>query len=232
MAKSLLALAILLLWLCSCNKSDSVVTPASVTVVHAIFNGKPVIPVFSYDAIQFYSGAPKLNYGASALYNSRGGIQPFYLAKSTDTTKRIYNSEMELEAGGLYSLFFAGDTTQPESVLVQDNIPVHDDSTAGVRFINLSPASSPIKVNIKGFPAKAEFSDLGYKQITDFKAFTANSNIIGNRYIFEIRNQSNDSLLLTYTWSYTRFRNNTLVFSGGVNAGKPASLRIFSVKNY
>jgi len=234
MLRALVAFTLVLLWTSSCKKSDTISAPAAVNIVHAITNGKPIIPVFSSDPIQYYFAASNISYGATAVYYPASGFQPLYVVKSTDTISRIYSGEVELEESKIYSLFFAGDTSKPESVLVQDEIPAYSDSIAGVRLINLSPASAPIKVNIKGNPAsKAEFSNIGYKQISDFKPFTATTAITGNRYIFEIRNQANDSLLLTYTWNYVRYKNNTLVFSGAVNAtGKPASLKILSVNNY
>jgi len=227
------AITLVVLWTSSCKKSDSFPVPATVNIVHAIANGKPVIPVFGSDAIDYFKAAQTVSFGTAAIYNLPGGLRPVYLAKNTDTTNRIYDSEVDVVAGGMYSLFFAGDTSKPEAVFTRDEIPIYTDSSAGVRFINLSPASGPIKINVKGTDiSKPNFSDNGYKQISDFKPFTGTTAITGNRYIFEIRNQANDSLLLTYTWSYTRFKNNTLVFSGAVTAGKPASLKMFLVKNY
>ena len=233
MLRSLVAITLVVLWTSSCKKSDSFPVPATVNIVHAIANGKPIIPVFSNDPIEYFKAAQTITFGNAAIYSLPGGLRPLYLAKNTDTSNRIYNSEVDMKAGGMYSLFFAGDTSKPEAVFTHDEIPVYTDSLAGVRFINLSPASGPIKINVKGTStSKADFIDLAYKQISDFKPFTATSGVTGNNYIFEIRNQANDSLLLTYTWTYTRFRNNTLVFSGVVNAGNPASLKIFLVKNY
>jgi Domain of unknown function (DUF4397) len=227
------AFTLVLLWTSSCKKSDSVVTPASVNVVHAITNGKPIIPVFSDNDIQYFKTAQSISYGSAVMYYSQGGAQPLYVTKSTDSVNRIYSSELDFSEGSIYSLFFAGDTTHPEAVLIQDEIPVYQDSVAGVRFINLSPASAPIKVNIKGNSAgQTEYSNLAYKQITDFKSFTATAEVPGGRYIFEVRNQANDSLLLTYTWNYALFKCNTLVFSGAVKDGKATSLSIFPVKNY
>ena len=233
MLRVLIAITLISLWISSCKKSDTVPVPAAVNIVHAIANGKPIIPVFSNDDIQYFFSAATINYGAAVVYYPNSGVQPLYVVKSTDTLTRIYNDEVTLEDGHIYSLFFAGDTSKPEAVLVQDEIPAYADSTAGVRLINLSPASAPIKVNIKGKgAAQTEFSNIGYKQISDFKPFAATTNINGSRYIFEIRDQASDSLLLTYTWDYALFKNNTLVFSGAVLAGKPASLTIFPVNNF
>ncbi|OQP52831.1 hypothetical protein A4H97_24345 [Niastella yeongjuensis] len=233
MLKYLTVFTGVVLWVCSCKKNDSFPVPATVNIVHAIANGKPIIPVFGSDAIEYFKAAQTVTFGNAAIYSLPGGLRPVYLAKNTDTTNRIYDSEIDVAAGGIYSLFFAGDTSKPEAVFTRDEIPIYSDSTAGVRFINLSPASGPIKINVKGTAiSKPDFSDIGYKQISDFKPYLATAAITGNRYIFEIRDQANDSLLVTYTWSYTRFKNNTLVFSGAVNTGKPVALKIFQVKNY
>ncbi len=233
MLRVLIAITLVSLWAISCKKSDTIPAPASVNVVHAIATGKPVIPVFSSDPIQYFFSASTINYGAAAVYYPNSGVQPLYVVSSTDTLTHIYNGEVSLEEGKIYSLFFAGDTSKPEAVLVQDEIPAYTDSAAGVRLINLSPASAPIKVNIKSKgAAQTEFSNIGYKQISDFKSFPATTNINGRQYIFEIRDQASDSLLFTYTWNYTLFKNNTLVFSGAMLAGKPASLTVFPVNNF
>jgi hypothetical protein len=111
---------------------------------------------------------------------------------------------------------------------MQDHIPSHTDSSAGLRFIDLSPGSAAFSINLAGnSPSQTEFSNLGYKQISAFKSYPANSSI-GGSYNFEIRTQENDSLITTFSWTYTLHRCHTIVLSGLVSNG----LTVFQVNNY
>lgn len=222
--------------LSSCSKTDDAPTPASVTVIHAMPKGKPIILVLGdTNNIAWFTSAKTVAYGSATAYSPIAKEIPYFITQTSDSTKRIVKGNLDLLSGKMYSLFVAGDTTQPETVLLQDNIPFHQDSSTGVRFINLSPASLPINVNIKGNVAsKTEFSGIAYKQATEFKDYAGTTpNAITGKYIFEVRNQANDSLLLTYTWSFNLFRNYTLVLAGSVTtAGKPTALKLFPVNHF
>jgi hypothetical protein len=234
MTKLLLLATISIMGIMACRKTTNTSPPASVTVVNALAQGKTIIPVFGTDPITFFYSAKSVAYSAAAYYAPLPGYNPLYIVKNTDTTQPIFRSDFDFASGNIYSLFLSGDTTNPDAYLIQDFIPQISDTAAAIRFVNLSPASQAINVNIKGNgAAKTEFSGIGYRQISDFKTYPGGSAVTGQNYIFEIRNQPNDSLLVTYTWTYTRFRSHTLVFAGAVNAaGKPASLKIFPVNNY
>lgn len=232
--KLLLLATALVTGIVACKKTDvHLAPPASVTIVHAMASGKTVIPIFGEGAVTYYSSAKTVAYGAAAYYSNTSGYSPFYVVKSTDTLHPIFQGGFDLTAGNTYSLFISGDTTKPDTMFVKDVFPTINDTSAGVRFVNLSPKSAAINVNIKGnAAAKTEFSGIEYRQISDFKVFPAGS-AVGGKYIFEIRNQPNDSLLVTYTWTYSKFRSHTLVLGGAVStAGKPTSLKIFAVNNY
>ena len=219
----------------ACTKSTKAITPpAAVVVVHAMQQGKTIIPVFSADPLLLFAAAKTITYGTAAYYSLISGDQPMYIVKMTDTLKPVFRNNFELASAKIYSLFIAGDTARPDVVFVEDAVPVFNDSVCGVRFVNLSPASKPINVNIKGNgAAKTELTGIGYKQVSDFKTYEASSKLGKKNYIFEVRNQANDSLLLTYTWTFPLFKSHTLVLTGIVNAaGKPATLKIFPVNNY
>jgi hypothetical protein len=110
-------------------------------------------------------------------------------------------------AGGIYSLLITGaDTTNPDYLFVQDVLPVHTDSTVGIRFVNLSTGSNPVSVDIKGQANGSTVSSLAYKSITSFTNFGATSSV--SSYIFEFRDAMSGELLANYTL-------------GGVNTNSP-----------
>lgn len=219
--------------LAACRKSENYVAPpASIVLVHAMPQLKPIIPVMGIDTLTSYTSLSTLAYGTATKFSYTGSNIPLYAVKSTNPALSVFRSNYNLASGNIYSLFLSGDTTHPDVTLVQDTVPIITDSSCGVRFINLSPASKPININIKGNgAAKTEFNGIAYKQASTFRLLTPAST--AKTYIFEIRHQTNDSLLLTYTWTFSRFRNQTLVFAGAVSAaGKQTALKVFPVNYY
>jgi hypothetical protein len=111
---------------------------------------------------------------------------------------------------------------------VKENIPYRTDTTAGIRFINLSPDSPPLNITLSTSPTVNEVSNLRYKQYTDFKSYPANYN---SSYIFQVRDTTGN-LLKSYTLrasSFPLFANITLVIRGLMN-GSPA-MNFTLVKN-
>jgi hypothetical protein len=195
--------------------------------------GNPVVPVFGTGPAQYYSSAQQVSYGSAQLYSPLSGSNPLSVVPITDTVFTIFKGSLILVAGDIYSFFLTGDTTKPDTLFVQDNIPLHSDSSVGIRIVNLSPSSQSISINLAGNAAsQTEFSGLVYKQISSFKTYVANSSIAGSQYVFEVRDQASGNLLTTYTWSYHLFKNNTLVIAGSEDPTSSTPLMVFSVNNY
>jgi hypothetical protein len=126
-----------------------------------------------------------------------------------------------------------GDTISVDTLFTTDVVPYYPpgDSVAGLRFINLTQNSLPMAVNIQGAPpSQTEFVNLGYKQVSAFKSYSANSGVPGY-YTFEIRAQASDSLLLTYTWNYQVFKNQTIVIAGSAT-NLNAPINSITMNNY
>lgn len=232
----ILAIAVSLTIL-GCHKSSTPVAPVSLNVVNAIATSQPIIPVLgTTDTILYFSNALSIGYGATQLYSPLSGPTILYVVQGTDTVpskEKLFNGTLNLVAGGIYSFFLAGDTTKADTLLVQDHIPLYSDSSAGLRVVNLSPGSQPISITLNGNPAsQMEFSGLGYKQISSFKTYAANSSVVNNQYVFVIRDQASGDSLTTYTWNYPLFKNNTLVIAGSEDPTSSTPLLVFSVNNY
>lgn len=217
----------------SCHKSSALVSSVSINFINAIPASNGIIPVLGTQAIQYYSTAREVYYQQGQLYSPISGVIPLTIIQISDTTVPIFKGSLTVRAGGIYSFYLAGDTIKPETMLLQDTIPVYYDSSAGVRFINLSPDSHPISVNIQGnLSSQTEFSSLGFNQISSFKKYLANSTIISGNYTFEIRDQASNTVLTTFIWGYTLFKNNTLVISGSVNPTSTTPITVFQVNNF
>ena len=230
--KLLQALIMLLVLSSSCHKSTNT-APVSVNIAHAIINGDAVVPYLGYDPSMTFPTSPaNIKFGAAAKYNSFGGNNSITVVSLTNKTTAFFSGTFDLDAGGIYSLFLCGTATAPDTLLIKDQIPYYSDSSAGVRFVNLSPQSAAMKVNIAGAPTTSVVDPIAYKQASAFKTFAATADVTGSKYTFEIRNAANDSLLLTYAWSYSRYRNNTLLITGYATQGSSPSLEIYPVNNY
>lgn len=121
----------------------------------------------------------------------------------------------------VYSVFLCGDTlTQREdAVVIKENIPYRTDSTAGIRFINLSPNSTPLNITLSTSNTVNEVSNLAYKQYTEFKSYPG---LYNSTYTFQIRDAATAAPAApraTFTLSTStvpRFANITLIIRGMV----------------
>ncbi len=224
----------------ACHKSSTVaVSPASLNIINAIPTSQPIIPVLgTTETIQYFGNAQMVSYGNAQLYSPLSGADSLYIVQITDTLEinpkfEMFSGTLNLAPGGIYSFFLAGDTSAVDTLIVQDHILAYTDSSAGVRFVNLSPGSGPMSINLQGNPStQTEFpSTPAYKQITSFKAYSASSSAPGS-YTFVIHDQvSGDSVV--YSWSYSLYKNNTVVIAGSEN---PSSIdypiNVFQVNNF
>ena len=223
----------------SCTKDADIVKQvpiSSVTVVNAIVNSSPIIVNFTNaDSVaSYFSSAALVSYAGFFEYSVPSGNIPVSIYPLADTTHPLFKGTILLKRQSIYSFFLVGINNaqnKPDTVIIEDHIPYHPsiDSTIGIRFINLSPNSNPISVNIMGGMNNTEVSNLPYKDFTDFKLYPATTNT--TQYIFEIRDASSSNLLITFTCPVSPFQNATIVVDG-VNAGGSNSLGAFIVNNY
>jgi hypothetical protein len=212
------------LMLASCKKYEFTVDNVSdIQIVNTVMNAGP-IKAKSYNNNVFWSSIPGINYGAGGfVYSERTTTTtPIIIIRTADTTTNLLNLSYNLP-GKLYTLYLSGkfpnlDTMIKEETdfpfISQDRIPPVSDSVINLRFTNLSPNSTSLNIKIQGNSAN-EAAALGYKSITNFKAYEAK--VANSSYKFEIRDASTNNLLLTHTFNITnsnRFKNSALVIRG------------------
>jgi hypothetical protein len=127
-----------------------------------------------------------------------------------------YNETITTVSNGFYSLFLSGASpSQVDATLITETYPyAYVDSLVGVRFINLSPNSNPISVNIKGNTNGSEVASLGYKAYGNFKTYAAKK--VNPSYVFEVRDAGTGNLITSYTLTTTTplFHNVTIALRG------------------
>jgi len=208
---------------------------SAITIVNAVVNANPLIADFSgVDSVAaYYSTTQQIAYGCSLEYSIASSKTPVVIYQISDTNWAFYKNILNLQPSAVYSLFLSGsDTMHIDTLLTQDNPPYHSssDSTVVIRFINLSPGSNPISVDIEGNPNGSEVNSLAYQSITTFKSYVANQSI--TQYNFEIRDATSGELLTTYTYNISPFQNVTIVINGIKGEIGSNALGIFQVNNF
>jgi hypothetical protein len=137
---------------------------------------------------------------------------PLKVVLSNDSSKILFNKPAAFDAGSSHTLFVTGTLQQPEGILVDDALPLHRDSTVGIRFINLSPDAGTISINLSGEAPGSTASNLAYKSYTDFILFPAKAE--NEYYFFEIRDSVTGNVITELFFDVARMRNETVMMRG------------------
>ena len=225
--------ALMALAVCSCNKdvlNSNVSETASITIINAVPDMPGALVNFTNGPINYARDQAAVSYQSYFEYGTVAGNLPLTIVSSADTLHPVYSNHLNEKKGGIYSLYLFGRESAVQGMLVEDAIPAHVDSVAGVRFVNLSTDGKPLNVILDGNPpAQKEFINVAFKQITNFKNYSSNGAAIAiGGYTFDVTDSSGN-ILTTVFWSFKPFHNNTLVISGSATDG---SLAVFQVNNY
>lgn len=214
-----------LLWVASaivsCKKDKFETTPlASLRIVNVVTGGTTArLNGTGLDIGSTFSSNFALSSGNPAIY-----VWPI-----TDSLKPYYDSKKQVPVaeGDYFTLFLGGTPAAPDPILVKESFQNYTDSVMGLRFVNLSPNSTPVNVTLSTATTVNEFAGIAYKQLTDFKLFPAK--LVNTTYTFQVRAANNPTtvlasvvIALSGTAAIPRFKNVTLVFRGNVG-GTPAA---------
>jgi Domain of unknown function (DUF4397) len=214
----------------SCKKNDQPKpTVATLNIVNATLDAPNMALNFSPTGFRYGQNQTFVPDGSGLELGVASGASVVNLISSKDTSHTLYHGNLNLVSGKIYSLYVAGQAPDYQTVLMEDHLPVYADSTAGVRFISLSPDSPPLNISLQGNPG-SDFSGMAYKTISDFKKYTATSGVVINGgYTFNVTDQSGN-VLTTFNWVPRVFnRSNTLVITGSYNSG---TVSVFQVNNF
>jgi hypothetical protein len=243
--KQILLLVFMVVLAFSCTKqlnNDTQSPVSAFTVVNAVIGSNPLITdLTGADSVAAYlTTTAQIGYSSFFEYSIQSGNVPLTVYQTTDTLNPVFktglkNSALNLESSKIYSLFLSGQIgTQNlvDTLLTQDNPPFHPatDSTVGIRFVNVSPGSSPISVNIQGNPNASEVPTLSYRTITGFKNYPATISV--TQYTFEIRDAASGNLLTTYTYNIAPYQNITIAVIGSEDPSVGVPVSAMQVNNF
>ena len=216
----------------SCQKDiNGYSSTAALTIVNASAGNPKIIASASDTMVPYYRNQAAISYKSFSESGYSAQKTPLIIVGSADTTVTLFRGNLDLKGGGIYSFFITGQVKAVDTLFIQDNIPSYQDSVAGIRFINLSPGSQPISINLKGNSStQTEFSSLSYKQPSSFKTYSATNGL--TKYNFEIRDQSSGNLLISYAWPLVLRKNQTIIICGSENPSDASPVGVFLVNNY
>jgi hypothetical protein len=232
---TLCAFATLLLFTVACKKD--VIYHSDNTATVMVVNGLITSPTLSLllstngklntSGIAATGNVAKVDFGLGALFFAPKGMTDLGLLKATDSSTLTLGT-YDLNDNTIYSLLVTGPLPTIETLLIkeanypfirQDIVTTAADSVINVRFINLSPNTSPLDIRIQGSTSN-EATGLGYKAYTAFKAYPAKT--VNPTYVFQV--VENGTVLTSFTLSITgtnRFKN-VAVLVRGLKGGTPA----------
>lgn len=159
--------------------------------------------------VSFYHGAPSAADLDLYIDNSKVNNQPFkfavfsdYLNLQTTTSRKIkftpsnasnvlIDSTITFKENKIYSLFAVGLQQDLDLLVLEDSLKVPSAGKANIRVVHISPDAPAIDVATTGTNGTTVFTDITYKEDSNFKEVTA-----GNT-TFQVKEQGTETVLLS-----------------------------------
>lgn len=167
----------------SCSKSnDEYVAPdlSGLNVIHA----SPTT-----EKLDFYVGTQKANTPNTGAVdfsfgNKFGYLDLFSGTREVSITKKGSSTQLVKESIKVdpqfgYSLFIIDRLEAVKFLLLKDDSPLPVSGKARIRFVNLSPDSSPLNLNVQGSTSDL-FTNKAFKEYTTFESIDASNSVTFN----------------------------------------------------
>lgn len=230
---------ILIISICffACKKNENHFTPvASINAINAVIDLASIKINTIGKKSNYAMITDQIAFGTNRIYYGETGTATLTAVASSDTTKLLFNKSVELTPD-IYTMYIMGQMPNIDTLFRKEvnfpfiktdvSKPSATDSVVNIRFVNLSPNSPSLVINIRNNTVN-EFNNLPYKTISSWKPYPAK--LITTNYIFEIRNAATNTILTSYTLIATtsnRFKNVSLIIKG--LAGTTSGTNAFSV---
>ncbi|MGN6418137.1 MAG: hypothetical protein ACTHMC_11635 [Pseudobacter sp.] len=240
---------LLIMGMTGCAKDVAPKEGASLIVINAVTGSKPLATNFNGTGPVRFIDTRRVVYGqfmlSANVFERAGGTVLLGLYQFPDTLakdKPLFDLQLDLPAGSMNSLYLSGTVDAPDTVLLRDQLPgfAPADTSMGLRFVNLSKGSNPVKVELVGSTTGPEVTGLAYKAVSLTKKYPILKKK-GN-YVFEFRDAVTNDLLVTYTatgidddgipprglnrWVYRNFTLALIGKPGGTGADAQTALLI------
>lgn len=176
-----------------------------------------------------YSRATSLGFSANAAFGAYLGSNTVTVVNTADTTQTLFKRTIDVQP--ISTLYISGQSPAIDTTYrVEQNLPfiapyvVNADNSAYIRFVNLSPNSGPLNINIKSATTN-EVTALPYRGISAFKKYDALTTT--PTYVFEIRDATTNQVLFTsssqFSISTIRYKTMSVIIKGLVPPYPPGT---------
>lgn len=174
------------LTLSACKKdwNDDPIEAAGIGFIHASPGTGPLDFILDNQKIGSFTYTNDRGY-----YAAYPGTRLVGVSKK-DSLKYLTNGTANLKGGGFYSVFVVDTLKSTKLLLVEDDLKAPETDKAKIRFINLSPGSSPLDLAIEGNPT-ALFTAKAFKEFTPFTSVNPSDS-----YTFQVKQGGNVSATL------------------------------------
>ncbi len=169
---------------CKKNWNDDPIEAAGIGFVHASPGTGPLDFILDNQKIGSFTYTNDRGY-----YAAYPGTRIVGVSKK-DSLKYLTNGTANLKGGGFYSVFVVDTLKSTKLLLVEDDLKAPETDKAKIRFINLSPGSSPLDLAIEGNPT-ALFTAKAFKEFTPFTSINPSDS-----YTFQVKQGGNVSATL------------------------------------
>lgn len=206
-------LFLLCLGFSACKKDSAPPGTAALAIVNAVVGSNDLITNFKASGPVTYYTANHIRYNKFAIrisdadsyrnqfvyYSGRQQLRLFEYPDTTAQSIPVFDLTLDLPIGSMKTLYLTGTLNAPDTVFREETLPFYSnrDSVMGIRFVNLSPGSAPVSVNLKGQTATPIESLVPYKSISGFKEYAVRTGI--DDHVFEFRDAATGTLLASYT---------------------------------
>lgn len=196
---------VLLTGLNSCKKNTGYTAPASFNIINAMVGTDRIVTEFGIDRSLLYIIQSKFSvYGDHNMYvqmslpDGNHSLTAYSYPDTLSKDAALASLSLDVRSAEMVNLFFVGDKTHPDTLLVREEFPVHKygDSTFSIRFLNLSPGSNPVRVEVDGM-AQPVVSNLAYKARGGWNTFSARSD--AGTYVVRFKDQVSGNEIASYT---------------------------------
>ncbi|MGO4877485.1 DUF4397 domain-containing protein [Pedobacter psychrotolerans] len=175
--KIICALFVITLTFSSCKKdwNNDPIEAAGIGFVHASPGTAALDYILDNQKIGSFSYTNDRGYFAAYPGTRLVGVS------KKDSLKYLTNGTAALKGGSFYSVFVVDTLKSTKLLLVEDDLKAPETDKAKVRFINLSPGSSPLDLAVEG-NATALFTSKAFKEFTPFTSINPSDN-----YTFQVK---------------------------------------------
>ena len=184
---NIVLLTVLTGFIIACEEDNSLPTVGtSLKIVHAA-TGTPSVLVNYFNHNIAYADIASLEFSESMRVTlPPNATREVIIVPTEDTLTQVLNREVNLQSGGIFTMFLLTEGQELEGLLIEDVLLNSKDSLVGVRFANFSSDIGLVTVNISG-ETENLVNGLAFRDVSNLSSLSATSE--EGSYQFEFKDE-------------------------------------------